>query len=291
MIKSGTRPAKHIYKEKKFHKHFGSVSTANIPDFNLDAGLTMPDQNADGGGYECVGYTIADILTDYFKVPFSPDFSYAAARYIAGDGPEGTPGTSFHAGIHGAVAFGGLLASQADFTAKEKGEQFVSDWNNWSDEDRKSAIQYIQNGIYNVLGNGDAFDSILSALWVNKVGISVGTAWYEEWYQMVPSGITATPKMPHVTNNLSWHNYSIKGKKTIGGIPYLIIKPWQGTARGDGGYMYFSRETINTVLSVHGSGAVTISKNAIRWVSLIGILLQRFPALLPYLPMLLKSLK
>lgn len=290
-IKNGTRPAKNIHKERRWHDHFFGVIPANIPDFNLDSGLNgMPDQNADGAPFECVGYTTSDIGTDVIGKIQDPDFSYAASRYVSGDGAEGIGGTSFHGGLQGAVALGFLQKSLATVSASVQGEKYVSDWNNWPAQLKKTALASAQNGILNVLGMGDDFDSILSACYTGKIGISIATAWYLNWdVTAVKYGIVQAPSNPQDVSNLGWHNWAIKGKKTIDGIPYLIGKTWQGTSVGDNGWMYFSREAINGALSVQGSGALTLNPNAKRWASIIGILVQRFPALLSELPQLLNA--
>lgn len=286
MIRSGTKPAKHIYRERKFHQLFGSTDPALIPDFNLDVGLTMPDQEADHAFTECVGYTVSDILTDITRVVQSPDFSFSAARCLANQSP-GSDGTDFHAGIQGGVVFGGVTKSFAKFSAAQQGEQYVSDWNNWMAVRVLQSIQGAQNGVLNVLGNGDAFDSILNAVYTGKIGISIGSPWFNEWETNIQNGVVQVPTLNG--DYSSWHNYAIKGKKTINGIPYLIVKSWQGTRVGDNGWLYFSREVINAALSVQGSGALTFNPNASRLISIMGILAQRPPAFSAVIPQLLKA--
>lgn len=283
MIGNGTRPAKHIHKEKHFHHLFGAADSV-IPDFNLDTGFTMPDQDKDNAPTACTGYTVSDILTDIFKIPFDPDFSYAAALKVAGD-PPNTNGASFHAAMQGGVALGVLPMALAHISSKSNGELFISDWANWESEQKKAALSYTENGILNVLGNGDAFSSILSALWTGKIAVSIGTPWFPEWSYNITNGIVQQPQL--TGQYPSWHDWAIKGKKTINGVPYLIGKTWQGDRVGDGGWLYFSREAINTALSVEGTGALTFNPNALRWASLLGILIQRFPNLAPFLPQLL----
>jgi len=280
----GTRPSKHAHAEKKF-QHFAGV--LEIEDFNLDTGLTgMPDQNKENAPYECVGYTVAEMLTTILKTPIDPDFSYSAARYIAGDGKEGTQGTSFHAGLQGAIGLGGLPKSLAVFSAATRGEEYVSDFGNYLASLKSAALANVQNGLRNVLGQGDDFDSILSAAYTSKIPVSIGSPWYDEWSTNIQGGVVQKPYVDGVYPG--WHNYAMMGQKTIQGIPHLIIKSWQGTRVGDGGYLYFSRETINTALSEKGSGALTFDPKAVRWWSLVGILVMRFPFLLPMLPQLLK---
>lgn len=285
-MKSGTRPAHHIAKEKNFHQKFGGVTIASIPDFNLDTGINgMPDQDSENAPTECTGYAVADILTDVFKMPFSPDFSYAAALYLDGSGPS-IDGASFHAAMQAAVGVGVLPKALANLSATQLGELYISDWKNWNLQSKKSALGYVENGILNALGNGDAFDSILSSLYVGKISVSIGSPWFNEW-MFSTNGVVATPAL--AGNYPAWHDWAIKGKITINGEPYLIGKSWQGTRVGNNGWLYFSRAAINAALSVPGSGALTFNPNALRWVSLIGILVQRFPALLADLPMLINA--
>lgn len=289
ILTSGTRPAQHIYKEKKYHEYFGGIALAQIPDFNLDPGLTMPNQNADNAETECVGYTGADQLTDIFKVPFDPDFSYAVALRTGGD-PPGVNGASFHAGEQGLIWFGGLLKSLATISAAQQGEAFVSNLDNWPTINwRNESYKYKQNGLYNVLGFGDAFTSVLSAAYSNKLSVSIGSAWYPEFEEPDVNGIVKIPQNFQSVAGLPWHNYVVKGQKTMFGVKYAIVKSWQGTGIGDKGFLYFPMECINGVLSVIGSGALTINVNANHFLSLLGILSQRFPGLLSDLSVALRT--
>lgn len=283
MIPNGTRPLI-IQPRRVFHERFGSIASDTIPDFNVDTGLNgMPDQIVDGAPTECTGYTVADILTDVTKTVEDPDFSYAAALYLEGIS-SGTAGADFHLALQGAVAVGVLPSVLKTFSAKNVGELYASAWTNYPDVQKKAALQYVQNGTYNVLGNGDAFSSILSALYTGKIGISVGTPWFFDWEENIQGGIVQTPNPENFQN---WHNWAIKGKKTINGIPYLMGKSWQGTRVGDNGWLYYSREAINTALAVQGSGAITIATTGSRWASLVGILLERYPQLFTILPKLI----
>lgn len=281
MIYNGTRGAKDLHRVK-LYPHFGG--SIDIPDFDLGRNLPLQDQEKDNAPYECVGYTQAHILSSIFNTPFSPDFSYAAARYVAGDGKEGTQGTSFHAGMDAIVALGGLWKSLEVFSASTHGEAYVSDWNNWLDSLKKTALGQVQNGVRNVLGNGDAFQSILSATYQGGIPISIGSPWFLEW-ETNQNGIVQTPVLNG--NYPSWHNYTIDGKTTINGVPYLIVYSHQGNRVGDGGKLYFSREVINAALTVQGSGALAIDPNAKRWIYILGMLTYRFPQLLAYLPQLI----
>lgn len=288
-MKSGTRAARHLYKEKEFHNKFGGTTALLIPDFDLDSGLNgMPDQERDNAPTECTGYTVADIVTDISKVKMNPDFSYAAALFIDGQ-PPGINGASFHAAMQSAIAVGVLPNTLANISAGQSGELFVSDWTRWGMNLKKAARDYTENGILNALGNGDAFDSIASAAYTSKIGISVGTPWFTEWKQNINNGVVGLPVLDPNGNYSTWHNWAIKKKVTIQGVPYLAGKSWQGERVGDKGWLYFSRETVNAALSVPGTGALAFNPEAIRWWSIVGILVQRFPVLLSSLPQLIHA--
>lgn len=271
MIYHGTKPAKDIHKLRKFKHQFGSV--AQIPDFNLDAGIWNPNQDADGAPTECVGYTNADMLADIFKKQFDPDFLYAAARYVSGEGP-GEGGTSFHAGIEAVVGMGGLLSSDATFTAKSRGEIFASNINNYQPYQKTNALKFVQNGPLDVLGNGDAYTSIVSAAYTGQIGISLGSPWFAEWQNLPPESILPMPANPVQQSrdpSTPWHNYSGKGKKTFSTANTIPIKSWQGF------WVYMPQAVANAVFAISGTGALTYNPAAIRWLSIIGILIRRFP--------------
>lgn len=298
----GTRPAQHLSRVKPFEHRFGAATLQVIPDFNVDPGLWMPDQNADQGFTECVGYTGADHMVDIFHTLFLPDFSYAAARYITGEGP-GTNGASFHAGMEGLVGVGACPAIDYEristvFTAKGKGELYVSDWRNWPAQAKTDSLGYVQNGVRNVLTPGmDAFDAILLAAYQTKRGVSIGTPWmfsppaqkagnYQTWDAR---GVCETPDLSLNYFFFPWHNYAIKGKKTFGGVSYAAVKWWGGDKEGDHGWLYWNRETVNGLLAMPQTGALTIDMDANRWASVVGIAVARFNFALPFKANLIKA--
>lgn len=106
----------------------------------------------------------------------------------------------------------------------------------------------------------DMFDSIRLAMCSGapeKRSVSVGTPWFKEWqgYQgmVMPN--------PDLNQTLTvWHNWSIKGWKSINGVSMLIGKSWQGDKVGDKGFQYFPREVINSIFSVSGTVAFTATQ-------------------------------
>lgn len=238
MIQSGTRPTKRDGRDYSFHKTFGSVT--QFPDnYSVDANLTMPDQNADGYPNGCTGYTQADNATDEDKILYKPAFTYIKTLLIE-NAPMGS-GCDIRDSLKSTKVFG--LQAQNETTDKE-------------------AEQHIRGQYFNVEKTTDYFDGIRSAIWLNTKdhGVSLGTPWYPEFEFTKTDGVMPTPNWSRDSNQLSWHNYSIKGWKTINGVTYLIVKSWQGKNFGDQGFSYLSREVVNKLLSIQGSAAFTISK-------------------------------
>lgn len=286
-MRSGTRPAQHLQEVRSFR--FGAVEPASITDFCVDRGGWFPDQDAEGAPTECVGYKNADYMYDLTGTVFSPDFLYAAARYVDGSG-AGVDGTSFHAGVEALVAVGAISALAAsDFSAITKGELAISDFSAWSSLQKKNALQNAQNGVRNVLvGPYDAFDSILLAAFQTGKGISVGSQWYVDFNNAPGGQISAYTPGPSAL----WHNFAVKGKRTISGKEFAMVKWWniRDDQQGDAKYWrFFDRPTLNALMTTQGAGALTIDPSANRWVALVGILIRRFPALLPELTQLIKA--
>lgn len=286
-MRSGTRPTTHAPK-KGFHHKFGGTTLADIPDFNLDAGMIMQDQVYDNASEECTGYAISDLATDLFKMFFSPDFSYAANFYVTGEIPT-DQGASFVGAMQGFICLGALPTVLADISASTLGSLYVAQWNNWKPLLKAQALKYTEPGILNALGNGDHFSSVLSAAYTGKLSVSCGTPWFPEWEtQNGPNGEMVLPYSLN-TSGVPWHNWRCKGQKTINGKPYLIVKSWQGKRIGKDGWLYMPQEVANAVFNISGTGALTIDPNAIRWISELGVLINRFPSLLSYLPKLINA--
>lgn len=281
-MRNGTRPLKR-QPRREFHRHFGGSFI--IPSFSLDKGW-HPDQNADNAQTECTGYTVAKILTDLTGIQRSPDFHYAAALYLEGSIPT-TAGADFHAAMQSAVAVGSLPLSKAGISAKGSSEIFVANWDNWTQDERRVALQTLQNGTMNALGFADPYTSIISAAYNGQTGVSVGSPWYREW-RPGADGIMSAPANAQDTTGLPWHNWVILGQTYIGVKWYAVAYPHQGENFGNKGLVYFDKETINAIMQVSGTGAIVFNPKAIRWISLVAIAVQRYPFLLAHLSELIK---
>jgi hypothetical protein len=160
------------------------------------------------------------------------------------------------------------LASDATFHAKDRGELFVSDFDNYHPYQKANAAAFAQNGLLDVLGHGDNFNSLASAIYTGRIAAALGSPWFSEW-QGLPNGAT----LPMPVNGAAqasdpstpWHNYTAKGLKD----GKLIIKAWTG------GFFYMPPSVANAVFSLPGTGALTFNPKAIHWMSDLAILLQR----------------
>ena len=231
MIHHGINPIVKKKTDRSFHRTFGGISPMVIPDFSVDAGLTMPDQTADGLYEACSAYAQQELITDQ-RSELHNDYRNHYQKTLA---LENLP---FGSGV------------------------------NDIRDSLKIAIAYYGEGAYYAVESSSMewFDSIISVMWTNlqnnkiKCAVSIGTPWELEWDVMhlnstgiIPTIFTGDPK------KLSWHNWAIKGKKTINGVSYLLGKTWQGKNYGDAGWAYYPREAINAVMAIQGTGAFTLA--------------------------------
>jgi len=286
MIKrSGTRPIKRIPR-KQFHVLAGG--TLDVPDFNLDSGVLMQDQDADGAPTECTGYGVTDDLYDINKIEYTPDFQYASTLFLEGVKPS-TGGADPLVAMQSAVVFGSLQKSQANISAKTDGELFIANWENWQPFLKTSAFASKRPvDVRNALGFTDSFTSIISAAWNGDVSVHLTTPWYNEWQNPPENGVLPMPANPSNVDGLPWHFHSIKGKKTVNGSPLAIDKSWQGSGVGDNGLLYFTPQVLNAVLEVPGTSALIFVMSGTRFVPYTKIMLQHinssFVPLLTNLP-------
>lgn len=250
----------------------------------------MPDQDALGGSTECTGYTPTDLAADIFKRLFSPDWQYAMNLWLQG-APPNVNGSDAHIAMLVPILRGLLPASSAPFNALSNGELFCANWRNWPLPLNDIATAFGQNGVLDALGNGDPLSSILSASSSARLGVSVVTPWFAEWEPNggMQNNILPMPKNPMQTitpdGPLPWHNYVCKGQKTINGQTYGVIKSWQGSNYGDGGFVYMGHDVAQAVFENEGSGALIWDPQAIRVFSEMKIIVERFfPLLFSALP-------
>lgn len=238
MIKHGLKPIRLRRTDFSWHRTFGAFSASSLPEnYDADAHLTMPDQNAEGLPLGCTGETTTDICTD-------EDFEIYDPKDLFDNTPPNDPtvGRDIRDALKVAITRG----------PRKKDGTFG---------DKRTAY-------FNVESKGvlDFFDACRVVLWataMEKRSISIGTPWYPDWSSGIlgKDGIMSMPKNLN-TQGLPWHNWKISGWVTIDNIPYLLCKSWQGTGYGVNGIARISRDVINKVMKIYGTGAFTLSKVA-----------------------------
>lgn len=265
MIKNGARPTELDSRDYSFNATFGSISPLQLSqEYNVDASLTMPDQNADGNPFSCTGYSTCELGTNQDGVVYSPEYTYMKTLFLQNLPPE-TNGSDMRPSLKSAKVFGLLPKENVPEILKGKGEDFTANHANWPIglDAISGKLEHRKANYFNVYddGPGDWFDAFRSALWLNredKRSISLGTPWFYEW--AVPQNGKLTPHFIYNgPSQHSWHNWVITGWKMIDGEPYLMGKSLQGRNYGDNGWCYVSRETINKVMEIRGSVAFTLA--------------------------------
>lgn len=241
---SGIPVPKIDHRDFDFHATFGTVGfSQNVPEYNADAGLTMPNQNAADASYTppapalpsgCTDYACVELCTDEDGVLYSPMLMENLTHASALGGAD----------VRAALGVASRVFNKGSYFAIRASRDF------------------------------DMFDAIRLAMFSTqdeKRSVSIGIPWYPAFEGTVKEpdgsytakaltgGILTMPWTLDITG-LGWHNAKIAGWKTINGVMYLTVKSWQGRDYGDGGWCYMSREICNAVFSVSGTCAFTLAK-------------------------------
>lgn len=233
MIQNGARPTELDPRDQSFHGTFGALPTYNLPEeFNVDAGKTMPDQNADGYPFGCTGYTQSDNAIDRDGNIYKPSYTYLKTCFMEGHQPN--QGCDMRASLKSTRVYG--LQKETETTDME-------------------AEQHRGGQYFNVYDDGglDWFDAIRSSVYSQKHAVSCGSPWFSEWALPQVGILPSVFTYDGIPNHYAWHNYAIKGWKVINGTTYLLVKPWQGKNYGDNGWVYMSRYVANKVFEIRGA--------------------------------------
>lgn len=247
------------HRNRDLHKSFGSAAPAQFPlELLNDAGLWVPDQNQES----FVPFNIPAMpygCTDYAQADLASDLSGALHN------PEDLENMTH------ANAKGGIDIKTALLAAKALG---------WF------------RGFYQITASGilDYFDSFRLALLSaqpERRTMTWGTPWFPSWENACnpnanPSGVMPMPTEAELfavrqnPNAFPWHNSKLDGW-TTNGMPVMRDKSWQGNTIGVGGFIFFPREVINTVMALKGTVAYTatnltptsvqtIDVNLVQWI-------------------------
>lgn len=228
-MNKGARPIQKDIRDCSFHKTFG-IATPDVllPDFSVDLGGLMPDQNADGRPFGCTGYAQDDLNKDENGTPSTAQAIYDKTLALEGNSGNYTMGCDIR------------------------------------DSLKVLCTDYGHGRYYNVEPlNGSWFDGIRSALWMNRAekrAVSIGSPWLPLFENVGPDGIV----LDWFLTPMQWnegHNWVASGWKTINGEAYIVCKSWQGERFGDHGLLYFSRKAIEKLLAAPGCAAFTVSSS------------------------------
>lgn len=243
-MKNGITIRRQDHRDLDFHKSFGTTGfdTTTLPDKYLaDAGLTMPDQDADGFPEGCTGYAQTDICTD-------EDLTvYAAPEFYLATPPGGmTAGRAIRDSLN-------LLVSRGP-------------------RDQKGNLGPKRTKYYSINATGilDWFDAIRVALYITSQehrSASVAVPWFPEFETIGQDAILAedivldwSRASGHNAKDAGWTNTKTDGTYIRGGELFLAIKSWQGVNYGDKGWCYMSRVLANAVFSMDYTEAFTVTK-------------------------------
>lgn len=243
-VRNGLKPLKPDRRDYDFLK---TKKLAGVPqtlpsEYDVDAKLWIPDQNIGTENlfqkpvppmpYGCTNYTQADLCSDEDKTLYDPSWLEEWTH------ANQNGGTDLRTSLNAVVKHG---------LRKQDG-----------------TIVDIHNAYYNIRPSKyiDAFDAARLAMLsvsIERRGVSVGTPWFATFFPK-RDGIIEQPDSYNAAG-VGWHNYAVKGWKTINGVPYLKIKPWCGITYGDNGFGYMSRELFNSLIAIPGTAMFTIDKD------------------------------
>lgn len=248
MIKQGTFPTKPSRKDYS-HKSFGAIQVPFPPEYNTDAGLDMPNQNADGLPNGCTDFAQSELANDLVQQAITTPQQLETATHANASG-----GIDIRTSLKAAISLGWIT------------------------------------GFFNVeaLDGQDIFDAVRDAQisgGTEKRSVTVGSKWFPEFETVSSTGILPIPNFNGI--NYTWHDWDIKGWKTINDQVYLVGKSWQGSTYGDNGWCYFSRPLFNQLMAINGSVAFTTTKGVLPPISTISLswlkwLISYARLLLPY---------
>lgn len=242
-MKNGTYPTKKSHKKYSYHRTFGSSIQLAPTAFNFDAGFGFPNQNSDGLPQGCTGYTQSELCQDEDLIVYLPRYTYDQTLAIEG------------------VIKGDPSFEQIPCTIEDSLKSTIV-----YGVDRGDGINPVHNrrGAYYDAIDGsdmDAFDSMVSAMWTNyqktgkKSSVSFGCPWFQEFEMIKDDGVIISPPSWTPPSGTPWHNSKICGVTFVNGVEVLVDKSWQGPHFGNGGYCYFNRAQINSLMAIPGATA------------------------------------
>lgn len=244
-------------RDLSFHRTFGAVPLTGVPDFYV-LPSTILDQN---GFNACTGFSAAADVETETGIPHSPFYYYAKEAVVYKQ--LSLDGYDMRTKMKVRSQFGSLPLSKTPANLKNEHDfSILANPANWPEALDAIAAVYKTGSYYAIDGPYDIFDSIRSAMWLQK-GIrrcaDLGIMWMDEWDSakkgVILDGAT-TDGGGHDIKCGGWTDrYLSDGVKFIDGKLRLAIQnSWSKTA-GDQGWFYFTREQANKYLVPSDFGA------------------------------------
>lgn len=233
---------------------------------SMDKNKNFPNQLVDGDFFECVALAVTDIAGNIDGRIYNNDFTYAATLSLEGVTPGTDPdGSEPWTAFQSACAYGLLPQLVAPFTSKNKGELYAANFNNYIQQYRTLALEYIKKAPKNV---GVNYQNVISFMKATNQGVALPMTWYQT-FMSAPNGILAAP-----SGGVSAHC----PVAYVSDTGELVIKPWLGSSWGDGGYAILTQEMFNSIVS----DAFSFDMNGSRWMTILAILITKHPYLIDY---------
>ena len=250
------KPVLKDWRDKRFSfaRHFGATTTfAN--NYNADIGEWMQNQNGDNRPSQCTAYAVVDICSNEDGFRYSEDYQFMKTLQLMGVTNEQW-GADARQAAKVPCVYGLLPRDDEPAEMFSKSQAWSANPSNWTKEHDDKALQFKKPAYLPIQPIvQDWFDSIRSALDKGrdeKRVISMASRWSPDF---------SSAKLTDNPQSLYWgHDYDCVGWKTIDGLPYLIIKSWQGENYGDNGYCYMSRTLCNNLMKEWGTYVFTYKK-------------------------------
>jgi hypothetical protein len=226
-----------------------------VPDIDFSVGeqLEIKDQ-LDSDMCTAFAVTAASELQE--GVTLSPEFQFAKIKEL--EGSINQWGANLRTALKSATKFGSLEKVKAPFNLKYKDRDFLANWLNWPKVLDEEAKTHIKESYFEADTGKDMFDSIRSALWINREkyrAVITGANWRQSW-TWAEDAVIPTEYEP----NGFGHAFIITGQKMINGLPHLVAQLSNGTDIGDRGLFYFGREVVNREFNFGAFCFVDLSK-------------------------------
>lgn len=241
---------KRYLRHESVHALFGSVFV--FPASYLVESGWIPNQNAENRPNSCTRYAIKDAIQNKFGVQVSGDFQYMKTcelmHQIGGE-------VSVDTALQVLPTIGMLSQALEPVGMAQQTEDWIANDGNWPTAlDSQTTVFPKAVPISPTVGQ-DWFDAIRSAMMVGeKSTVIVATRWSPDFETIGSDGM-----LPANPQNLYWgHCYEVVGWETVQNTLCLIIKSWQGTQYGKGGYCYMPRALCNQLMADWGTRAATI---------------------------------